>query len=278
MNYKLLFIFALVFFISCNGDESNADYDTDFPVPKAVSIAAPEAIIFNVDKVFPHDPTAFTQGLEFYKGKLYEGTGEYGKSRLRVVDLETGKAEVDHLIEDPKIFGEGITIFKDKLYQLTWKNKKIFVYNLGDLSKPVATLKWNLEGWGLTHDGENMIISDGSSKLYFVEPDENEKTMKINKVLTVVNNRGEVMNLNELEYINGFIYANVWFSDEIVKIDPENGHVVGVMNLKGILKQYFPEAVPELEGVLNGIAYDNASNKIYVTGKNWPKLFELSLK
>lgn len=276
MNNKfVVFIFAMLF-ISCGGN-SDADYDKSLPMVKPNNIAAPAPMIFSVKSVYLHDPSAFTQGLEFYKGKLYEGTGEYGKSRLRIVDLKSGIAETDHLMTDNSIFGEGITIFKDKLYQLTWKNNKVFVYNLSDLTTPISTLKWNREGWGATNDRENIIISDGTSKLYFVQPDEASKEMKIVKVITVMGNQGEVDSLNELEYIEGYIYANIWFSNEIIKIDPANGHVVGVMNLAGLLKQYIPTADFNPENVLNGIAYDSTSKKMFITGKHWPKLFELEI-
>ncbi len=274
-NKLVIFIFTLAL-ISCGGN-TDSDYDRSLPVVKPNNIAAPSPLIFTVKNIYPHDASAFTQGLEFYKGKLYEGTGEYGKSRLRVVDLKSGIAETDHLMKDNSIFGEGITIFKEHLYQLTWKNNKIFVYNLSDLTKPVSTLKWNREGWGATNDGENIIISDGTSKLYFVLPDEATNEMKIVKVITVMSNQGEIDNLNELEYIEGYIYANIWFSNEIVKIDPENGYVVGVMNMAGLLKQYAPTAAFNPDGVLNGIAYDSISKKLFITGKLWPKLFELEI-
>lgn len=274
-NKFFIFILAVVL-ISCGGD-SDSDYDKSLPVVKPNNIAAPAPLIFTVKSVYPHDASAFTQGLEIYKGKLYEGTGEYGKSRLRIVDLKSGIAEVDHLMTDNSIFGEGITIFKGKLYQLTWKSNKVFVYNLNDLTTPVSTLKWNREGWGATNDGENFIISDGTSKLYFVQPDEASKEMKIVKIITVMSNLGEVDSLNELEYIDGYIYANIWFRNEIVKINPENGHVVGVMNLAGLLKQYVPAAEFNPENVLNGIAYDSTSKKMFITGKHWPKLFELEI-
>src|SRR5690606_4580935 len=132
-------------------------------------------------------------------GKLYEGTGELGKSRLRVVDLKTGVSEKDHLIKDNTIFGEGITILNDKLYQLTWQNNKIFVYDLNDITTPVNTINWSREGWGITNDGTHLIISDGTSKIYYVQPHENGMEMKIIKILTVINNMGEVKELNELE-------------------------------------------------------------------------------
>ena len=263
--------------MSCNNN-SSGDYDETLPVPAAFNISAPSQIMFKVEAVYPHDPTAFTQGLEMHNGKLYEGTGELGKSRLRVVDLKTGVSEKDHLIKDNTIFGEGITILNDKLYQLTWQNNKIFVYDLNDITTPVNTINWSREGWGITNDGTHLIISDGTSKIYYVQPHENGMEMKIIKILTVINNMGEVKELNELELINGFLYANVWFSDDILKIDTSNGHVVGVLNMKGLLKQYDPGTAISPEAVLNGIAYDSVANKMYITGKKWPKLFEISFQ
>ncbi|MEP7079551.1 MAG: glutaminyl-peptide cyclotransferase, partial [Ginsengibacter sp.] len=170
------------------------------------------------------------------------------------------------------------TIFKGKIYQLTWQNNKIFEYNLNDFSKPLITYNWSRQGWGATNDGNHIIISDGTSHLYFVTPDEQRKEMRIEKILTVISNKGEVDSLNELELINGYVYANRWLTDDIVKIDTSNGHVAGIMNLKGLLKQYDPTAKYEDGAVLNGIAYDSTRKKMYITGKDWPKLFQLSLQ
>ncbi|MEO6815057.1 MAG: glutaminyl-peptide cyclotransferase, partial [Ginsengibacter sp.] len=198
-------------------------------------------------------------------------------SRLRIVDIKTGNVEKNYLIPDDTVFGEGITIFKNKIYQLTWQSNKIFVYDIKDITKPIYALNWGREGWGATNDGNNIIISDGTSKLFFVQPDEAKKEMKINKILTVINNNGEVDSLNELELIDGYVYANRWLTDEIVKIDTANGHVVGIMNLKGLLPQYDPGVKLDEGAVLNGIAYDSTTKKLYITGKDWPKLFELRL-
>lgn len=276
MINKLPGIAFLFLLISCNNN-STPDYDSSLPVPKTNNIEAPAPIMFSVDAVYPHDPQAFTQGLEFYKGQLYEGTGEEKQSRLRIVDIKTGNIEKEYKIPDNSIFGEGITIFKNKIYQLTWQNHKIFVYNLNDITHPVNTFNWSREGWGATNDGNNIIISDGSSKLFFVRPDENRKEMKINKILTVVDNRGEVDSLNELELIGGYVYANRWLTNDIVKIDTSNGHVVGIMNLSGLLPQYDPGVKVDDGAVLNGIAYDSTTRKLYITGKDWPKLFEMKL-
>ena len=268
---------CLLFLISCH-NSSTPDYDNSLPVPKVNNIPPPASIMFKVDTLFPHDDYAYTQGLEFYDGKLYEGTGEWGRSHLRSVDIRTGKVEKDYLIPDKSIFGEGITIFKGKIYQLTWKSNKVFVYNLKDFSHPIDTLKWGREGWGATNDGNHIIISDGSSHLFFVQPDEKDKELKIKKILTVANNQGEVDSLNELELIKGSVFANRWMTNDIVKIDTASGYVTGVMNLTGLLQQYDPGVQENGDAVLNGIAYDSASKKLYITGKDWPKLFEMQLQ
>ncbi len=270
-------VFALfVLLFSCH-NTSTPDIDTSIPETQPNNIPAPQPITFTVDSVYPHDPKAFTQGLQFYKGRLYEGTGEFNQSTLRIVDIKTGKPEKEYLIPDPTVFGEGITIFKNKIYQLTWQSHKIFVYNLNDIMHPIATYNWSLEGWGLTNDGNNLIISDGSSKLYYVQPDETSKEMKTMKILTVADNTGELDSLNELEYINGYVFANRWYNDHIYKIDTSNGHVIGIIDLAGLLHQYDPNFQIPDSAVLNGIAYDSTTQKLYITGKDWPKMFEMRL-
>ena len=276
MIYRLLLIILLFGFFSCD-NSSSPDIDTSLPMPAVNNIPAAVPIMFKIEGVYPHDPKAFTQGLEFYKGKLYEGTGEWGTSNLRIVDIKSGAIEKNYLIPDSSVFGEGITIFKNKIYQLTWQNNKIFVYDLNEISHPIDSLKWNRQGWGATNDGTHIIISDGTSKLYFVQPDENKKEMKINKILTIADDRGEVDSLNELELIDGFVYANRWLTNDIVKIDTATGYVVGKINLAGLLKQYDPSAKISEGAVLNGIAYDSSSKKIFITGKDWPKIFEIKL-
>jgi len=276
MIHKLLIGAAFILLLSCNNN-STPDYDPSLPVPKTNNLPVPQPITFTVEAVHPHDSKAFTQGLQFYNGKLYEGTGESRQSTLRIVDIKTGKPEKEYLIPDTNIFGEGITIFKNKIYQLTWQNHKIFVYNLNDIMHPVATYNWSVEGWGITNDGNNLIISDGSSKLYYVQPDEAKKEMKTIKILTVADNHGELDSLNELEFINGYVFANRWYNDHIIKIDTANGHAVGIIDLTGLLHQYDPNAEPDEKAVLNGIAYDSSTKKLYITGKDWPKMFEVKL-
>ncbi|MEP6950997.1 MAG: glutaminyl-peptide cyclotransferase [Ginsengibacter sp.] len=276
MLNKLLIYAALLILFSCNNN-STPDYDPSLPVPQSNNLPAPRPITFTVEAVYPHDSKAFTQGLQFYNGKLYEGTGEPKQSTLRIVDIKTGKPEKEYLIPDTNIFGEGITIFKNKIYQLTWQNHKIFVYNLNDIMHPIATYNWSVEGWGITNDGNNLIISDGSSKLYYVQPDDAKKEMKTIKILTVADNHGELDSLNELEYINGYIFANRWYNNHIIKIDTANGHAAGIIDLTGLLHQYDPNDQIDEGAVLNGIAYDSATKRLYITGKDWPKMFEMKL-
>ncbi len=279
MNAKICkYIFAAFFvfgLFACNqNNNDDAVNDTQSGVN---NIPAPQPITFTVDAVYPHDPTAFTQGLQFYNGKLYEGTGLEQKSTVRIVDIKTGKPEKKYLIPDAKIFGEGITIFNNKIYELTWQNHKIFVYNISDITKSAQTLSWKFDGWGITNDNSSLIISDGSDKLYYVQVDEEKNDIRMMKILTVTDNRGPVDSLNELEYINGNIYANRWLTNEIVKIDTGNGHVVGRIDATGLLQQYAPNQPVEDGGVLNGIAYDSTTKKLYITGKLWPKMFEIHL-
>jgi glutamine cyclotransferase len=266
--YIVLFIFL---FASCNTEDNQSDMNSTISVP------APQPITFSIVAVLPHDTTAFTQGLQFYNGKLYEGTGEFKNSTLRIVDPTTGKVEKKYLIPDSTIFGEGITIFKNKIYQLTWESHKIFVYDIGNISKPIKTLNWPYKGWGITNDGNSLIISDGSDKLYYVLPDEEKNNMKQLKIISVADNTGSLDMINELEYIDGYVYANRWQTDDILKIDTSNGHVIGKMDLKGILAQYATYNMNLGSEVLNGIAYDSATKKLYITGKRWPKMFEIKL-
>ncbi len=274
---KNIIIFSLILcIVSCSSKSSDKDDSYDESIVTK-PLPAPQPITFTINAAYPHDKQAFTQGLEFYNGNLYEGTGEPNQSSLRIVDIKSGIPKKKYLIKDPTIFGEGITIFNNKIYQLTWQNNKVFEYNLNDIYKPVATLNWQYEGWGITNDGSKLIISDGSDKLYYVLPDDGKKAMKMLKILSVSDNNGKVDSLNELEYINGYVYANRWYTNDIVKIDTANGHVVGKINLAGLLKQYAPNDVVNDGDVLNGIAYDSTSKKMYITGKNWPKMFEVKL-
>jgi glutaminyl-peptide cyclotransferase len=271
---KLLPLLLVFLFTACNNNNSGGN--TDDVTPNSSGIAAPKILPVMVLAEYPHDTAAFTEGLFVYKGKMYESTGQFKESMIQVNDIKTGKAEKKYPIKDSSIFGEGINILNDKLYQLTYQNHVVFVYNLNDLTKPIKTFPWQAEGWGMTNNGTELIISDGQREgnLYFVNPDD----FKIKRIVQVRDNLGPVDSLNELEYINGTIFANVWGGDYILQIDPANGHVIGKIQTAELLKSFYaayPINWQNLENVLNGIAYDSTTKKIYITGKNWPKLFEL---
>jgi|JI10StandDraft_1071094.scaffolds.fasta_scaffold166906_2 glutaminyl-peptide cyclotransferase len=267
---KKLYVVALsALLFSCNNN-SDPDKDPDLG-PPPVGIKAPETIAFTVLSQYPHDTSAYTQGLELHNGKLYEGTGDYTASSLRITDWKTGNVEKKHMMGTEDIFGEGITILNNKIYQLTWESNIVYVYDLGNIEKPVNTLKWPYQGWGITNDGKQLIISDGTANLYFVDP----VNFKVLSLVSVKDNYGPVNLLNELEYVNGYVYANVYESNMIVKIDPESGHVKGKMILNGLLQQN--DIVPGRTDVLNGIAYDSTTKNFLITGKRWPKLFEIKL-
>ena len=223
---------------------------------------------YRVVATYPHDPGAFTQGLVFQEGALYEGTGLRGQSTLRKVDLETGTV-LQLLALPDAYFGEGITTFEERIYQLTWQSNIGFIYDKENFER-LGTFGYPTEGWGLTHDGERLIMSDGTAKVHFLDPETLEETAQIE----VYDEQGPVTRLNELEYVGGEIYANVWQTDWIVRIDPENGRVLGWIDLKGLLS---PEDHEQPVDVLNGIAYDAEDDRLFVTGKWWPKLFELEL-
>ena len=223
---------------------------------------------YQIVHTYPHDPTAFTQGLVYSDGHLYESTGLYGKSSIRLVDLETGKILQRHDLP-AEYFGEGLTVWKDALFQLTWKSRTGFVYDLFSFTVE-KTFHYNVEGWGLTHDQKNLILSDGSSFLRFIDPNSFRETRRIQ----VKDDQRPVEELNELEYIHGEIYANVWQTDRVARISPTSGKVLGWIDLTGLMDK---RELSSPDAVLNGIAYDSASNRIFVTGKLWPKLFEIRI-
>ena len=221
----------------------------------------------NVVASYPHDPSAYTQGLTIYDGEMYEGTGQYGRSTLRRVELSTGVVERRKALR-PEHFGEGIAVLNDELYQLTWKSGLAFVYDLESFAL-LRTFQIDGEGWGLTHDGERLILSDGSSELSFIDP----ASFEVIGRLSVRDAGQPVDQLNELEYIRGEIWANIWFDDRIVRISPDTGEVLGWIDLAGL----YPRAQRGYEDVLNGIAFDPESERLFVTGKNWPRLYEIEL-
>ncbi len=222
----------------------------------------------NVLRTYPHDPRAFTQGLEYYGGYLYESTGIAGQSTLRKVALETG--DVVQKVSLPRqYFGEGLTIFHGKIYQLTWLSKKGFVYDLRTF-RQIADFPYDGEGWGLTHDDASLIMSDGTNKIRYLDP----VSFAMTRTIEVYAGREAVVNVNELEYINGQIFANIWHSPRIARIDAHSGQVLAWIDLTKI-------AAKEQRGdeaVLNGIAYDHEGGRLFVTGKNWSKLFEIKVE
>ncbi len=228
----------------------------------------PKKYSYRVIHTYPHDRQAFTQGLFYYNGILYEGTGQETGSSLREVELETGKVLRQHNL-DASLFGEGITLYKDRIFQVTWENKVGFVYDRATF-KVINKIYYPTPGWGLTTLGDKIVMSDGTNMLYFYEP---ENFSVISK-LEVYDDRNMIDSLNELEYINGEIWANIWMTDRIARIDPATGKVNSYVNLGGLLKD--SDKAPDTD-VLNGIAWDSEGKRIFVTGKRWPKLFEISV-
>lgn len=253
--------------ISVNSSNANAANNVSAKIPEYT---------YEIVNTYPHDPAAFTQGLMFYNGFLYEGTGgsrargDNFFSMLRKVEPETGKVLQNHNLPDD-YFGEGITILNDKVYQLTWREQTAFVYDVNDF-KLLREFRYSGEGWGLTDDGTNLIMSDGKHVIRFVNP-ENFQTIR---TISVFDERGRPqMKLNELELIKGEIWANVWEEDFILRIDPANGKVLGKINLEKLAREH-RKSSPSAE-VLNGIAYDEEGDRLFVTGKRWSKLFEIKI-
>lgn len=268
---------AVLIFIACNNEENKTENISSEP-----TLPVPQNLSYTVVNAYPHDTAAFTQGLEWYGEILLESTGLYGKSTLRQVEPMNGKSK-KQINNEKDIFAEGITVWRDTVYQLSWENHLIFLYDAKTL-KLLGTKNWNYQGWGITNDGNALIISDGSDKLYFVEP----YSMQVKNILSVKDHMGPVNNLNELEMIEGYIYANRWQYEYILKIDPKNGNVVATIDLTDILRKnsksdlsYLSQnnSTAQINGaVLNGIAYNAAKKTIFVTGKLWPEIFEIKLQ
>jgi len=251
MNRLLLFVLIIAF--ACNGKKKEPEVEKNL-------------IPFTLVKTFPHDDKAFTQGLTVNQGKLYESTGQYN-AWIAEVEITTGVQEKKILL-DKKYFGEGITILNNKIYQLTWQSKIGFVYDLKTFQK-LTEFQYEHEGWGITHNGANLIVSDGTEKLHLLDT----VTLKETSTLVVNENGVKRDQLNELEFIEGYIYANQWQTNYIFKIDPATGNVVGKMDVSSLanrIAQMSPQA-----DVLNGIAYEQKSKTILITGKYWPAMFAL---
>lgn len=239
-----------------------------FPLCAAGCASAQQVDGYQVVHAYPHDAHAFTQGLVYVDGHLYESTGLEGQSSLRMEDVETGL--IDKFQEDPsKYFAEGLTDWGNTLIQLTWQNHVVLVYDRATFHL-LRTIPYPGEGWGLTQDGKNLILSDGSAVLHFLDP----TTLKEVRHTTVRDHSGPVTELNELEFIHGEIYANIWHTDRIARISPATGKVTGYIDLKGLLPA---DQRSDKEAVLNGIAYDAAHDRLFVTGKLWPNIFEIRL-
>ena len=282
---RLYFLIFIISIAACNGTPNkpnvvsiNASNNTNSNAANnAAKTNAPVPVYtYEIVKTYPHDPKAFTQGLVFHNGFLYEGTGgsrargDNFFSSLRKVELETGKVLQKTDLAN-EYFGEGITILNNKIYQLTWREKTGFVYDLNDF-KLLKQFSYAGEGWGLTNDSTNLILSDGTHVLRFINPE----TFETVRTLAVFDEKGRpLMELNELEYIKGEIWANVWQEDEIVRIDPNTGKLVGRIDLTKLADEQMQSSKDA--DVLNGIAYDSASDRLFVTGKKWNKLFEIKV-
>lgn len=265
---SLVMICAIIFW-ACNNNPDNNDSEDN----EGNSIPPPTNLTYQVINQFPHDTLAFTEGFTFYEGRLFESTGAPDSPKttsgtwVASIDLKTGK--YDRKIDlGSRYFGEGITFLNGKLYQLTWKDKVGFVYDAKTFKK-LREFPVRSEGWGLTNDGKHLIMSAGTSNIYYLEPD----SLTFVKMLPIQNNNGYANNINELEYINGFIYANEWLTANILKIDPNTGYVVAKLDLSKQLaevKKRFPQAEE-----MNGIAFDSTTGKTYITGKKWPVIYEI---
>jgi glutaminyl-peptide cyclotransferase len=241
-----------------------------FQAKRAPAPAAPKKYGYRVVNTYPHDPTAFIQGLEFREGALYEGTGQTGRSSLRKVDLRTGKV-IQQVPLQPKYFGEGITVLNRQIVQLTWITHIGFIYDQSTF-RLMRDFNYTGEGWGLANDGTQIYMSDGTPDIRILDP----TTLAENRRITVRDSGVPVKMLNELEYVRGELYSNVWQTDRIARISLKDGHVIGWIDMTGILSpEERMKAGPD--GVLNGIAFDQLGNRLFVTGKLWPKLFEIQV-
>jgi glutamine cyclotransferase len=266
----LSIISGVVVMSSCEPDKPK---QTIVELPFETVPEIPE-IKFTVEKQYPHDINSFTEGFLFHDGKLFESTGAtenlpQTRSLFGIVDLKTGKIDVKAELDRNIYFGEGIVILKDKVFQVTYKNQMGFIYDAKTFKNIGKFNYTNKEGWGLTTDGNSIIMSDGTSYITYLDP----TSFAVTKVLDVAENNYVLVNINELEYIKGFIYANIWMTNTIVKIDPNTGDVVGKMDLTSIAEECKTKNPGAAE--MNGIAYDSISNKILVTGKLWPTIYEI---
>jgi len=251
-----------------SGSESQSN-GTAVDKPTTTSDQRARQVSYEVINSYAHDSTSFTQGLLWQEGGFYESTGQYGQSKLRRLEFPSGKV-LKEISLTPELFGEGLALVERRLIQLTWKSHRGFVYDL-DTFRLLQEFSYDTEGWGLTYDGKNLILSDGSSDLFYFDP----QTFKPVRKLAVRMNGQPIRDLNELEFIDGEIWANVWQTDIILRIAPSTGKVTSFLDLKGVLA---PSDKTGREDVLNGIAYDADHKRIFITGKLWPRIFEIRIR
>ena len=278
-NYKLLSKLVICLIIgmltSCSGDQKESPDDAG--TTNQTAVVAPVNLTYELIRTYPHDTTAFTEGLLLHNGQLFESTGSpvempQTRSLIGTVDLKTGKLIKKIELDKTKYFGEGMVILKDKIYQLTYTSRVGFVYDANTFEKLQEFTYPSKEGWGLTTDGTHLIMSDGTSQLTYLDP----HSFKPVKTLTVKFNYDPLVNLNELEYVDGVLYANIYTTNSIVKIDPASGQVTGILDLTALaqqVKSVYPKALE-----MNGIAYNATTGTWYVTGKFWPNIFEIKIK
>jgi glutamine cyclotransferase len=288
LSHGALSLLIIFLFLACGGDEPGAARSQTeqarpirtitptaarpLPATRQEEAAPPASGVpvytYEIVNAWPHDPKAFTQGLVFHDGNLYESTGHHGSSTLRRVELKTGKVKKNYNVPT-EYFAEGIAILQNKIYQLTWQSHKCFIYDLKSF-KLEGEFHQDGEGWGLTDDGHLLIMSDGTNQLRFLDP----ATFLPVRTINVLDRNHPLLDINELEYIKGEIYANIWHSDRIVRIDPSDGKITGWIDLTGLRPTNVEQ---DSDNVLNGIAYDEHEDRLFVTGKRWPKLFEIRL-
>jgi glutaminyl-peptide cyclotransferase len=263
----LILLVAAFIYKSCKPDA----IEPDGPTTPIQSQSAVKNIGYDIIGEYKHDTASYTQGLEFYNGKLYESGGDFKSSLLQFGDAKTGNIEKTHKMGTDKIFAEGITILNGKIYQLTWQTHEVFVYNVKDITKVIQQSTWPYDGWGITNNGTDLIITTGGTDLYFVDP----TTFKVKNTVHIHDNAGPVDSVNELEYVEGFVWGNVYQTRDILKINPQTGEVVGKMNFDNI--QDPKDIIQGRTDVLNGIAYDSTSKTFFITGKRWPKMYQVRL-
>jgi glutamine cyclotransferase len=272
MKKSSIILFCLIA-IGCN-NSTNSEMTINNDVSNSAAIATPTPMSYSLEKVYAHDTSAYTQGLEWHNNILLESTGLRGKSVLYQMDSQLKPVGQKIKLATP-YFGEGITVFNDKIYQLTWEEHKVFVYDASTLKK-INELNWPYEGWGLTHNDSSLIVSTGSSNLYFVDP----TNFAIQKTVGVYNQYGYQSMLNELEYVDGKVFANIYGQNEIIVIDPKSGQITHKIDCSNLLAQAKVQYNPlSIDGgyVLNGIAYKKSSNTFFLTGKCWPVIVEVKM-